>query len=75
MSSTQRPDLPSSVIDDAVFECAEKICGVWEAAGLNAESEAEILTQEIHTAVSDAFERLLFRRGVAIDRLKRGSGR
>lgn len=75
MSSTQRPDLPSSVIDDAVFECVEKICGVWEAAGLNAESEAEILTQEIHTAVSDAFERLLFRRGVAIDRLKRGSGR
>lgn len=75
MSSMSAGEYPSSVVDDAIFECVEKISGVWEAAGLNAESEAEILTQEIHTAVSDAFERLLFRRGAAIDRLKRGSGR
>lgn len=75
MSSMSPVNTSSSVVEDAIFECVEKISAVWEAAGLNAESEAEVLSQEINTAVSDAFERLIFRKSAVVDRLKRGSGR
>lgn len=76
MSFMSAGDRSNSVaVEDAIFECVEKLSLAWEAMGLNAESEAEMLTEEITILATAAFDRMVDRRAWALNRLNRGSAR
>lgn len=73
MSFTQQDR--NTFIDDAVAGLLSQLNDVWSVAGLNPESELDVLEIEIKNAVDGAHTRLVARIDEQASRLKRGSRR
>lgn len=63
------------VIDDAVASFLSQLIDVWAVAGLNPESEIDVLEIEIKNVVDRAHTQLVARIDEQAARLKRGSRR
>lgn len=73
MSFTQQ-DL-DSIVEDAIAGLLTELNDVWSVAGLNPESELDVLEMELKAAVVSAHTRLVNRIDEQTARLKRGSRR